>query len=593
MSYVALYRAYRPKSFSEVAGQKHVVKTLQNAIKLDKVSHAYLFSGPRGTGKTTIAKILAKAINCEHGPAIEPCNKCDVCAAINAGSNPDVIEIDAASNNGVDEIREIRDKVRFLPSMSRRKVYIIDEVHMLSTGAFNALLKTLEEPPKHVIFILATTEPQKIPLTILSRVQRFDFLGISEKEIIEVLNRVCKSEKIKISDEALDIISTSCDGGMRDALSLLDQAISYSASGVVEASDVLAVSGNVSNITLLELLNNVYNKEQASAVSALDDIISSGKEVTKILSDLIELLKNVLLYNAGVYDKNKSIFKEDLFKEYAKKIKSQKLYGYLDILSNCQSQIKFTNQKKAYLELAILKMSDYSIVETLDIKDKVENLEKIIENLDSMPQSTQEEQSFPSFEDDTEEPLFNNAEPEQEKEIKVEIKDIKEEVKIDSTFITTHDLEKVLNNGNKQAKPLICQVIESEVAHNPNNLGFSNLAGAKIVACSNDEFIAVFSKVTLCNMMMKDPIYTEVLKTINSKLENKLSGFYAIPSSDWNSIIKDYLSKYKDGDKKPVLNEIKILVKKHVVQKDESEELINTIKELFDEDKIEIIEGTK
>ncbi len=228
MAYVALYRAYRPQKFADVVGQEHIIKTLQNAIRINKVAHAYLFCGPRGTGKTTLAKIMAKALNCTSGPAIEPCDHCEICEGIQKGTVPDVIEIDAASNNGADDIRSLRDSVKYLPSVGRYKVYIIDEVHMLSNAAFNALLKTLEEPPQHVVFILATTEPYKLPNTILSRCQRFDFQAISTEDILKRLKIVVNQEGIRVSEEALNQIAFSAEGGMRDALSLLDQCISYS-----------------------------------------------------------------------------------------------------------------------------------------------------------------------------------------------------------------------------------------------------------------------------------------------------------------------------------------------------------------------------
>ncbi|PKK96189.1 MAG: DNA polymerase III subunit gamma/tau, partial [Tenericutes bacterium HGW-Tenericutes-3] len=294
MSYVALYRAYRPKAFNEVSGQKVIIKTLQNALLHDKIAHAYLFSGPRGTGKTSIAKIFAKAVNCLNQPTNEPCNQCDICKGIDKGDIPDVIEIDAASNNGVDEIRDLRDKVKYMPSVGKFKVYIIDEVHMLTTGAFNALLKTLEEPPKHVIFILATTEVHKIPPTILSRCQRFDFKNIETLDIIEKLNEIAGKEKIDISQEAIRAIAINSEGGLRDAISLLDQAISF-ADGQISEDDVHQVSGSVSKKALTQLLTAISNKEISKAMVILKDLLAEGKEITRIVNDLILALRDILI----------------------------------------------------------------------------------------------------------------------------------------------------------------------------------------------------------------------------------------------------------------------------------------------------------
>ena len=308
MSYQALYRTYRPQSFKEVSGQEHITRTLMNALKNDKISHAYLFSGPRGTGKTSIAKIFAKAVNCMKAPTSDCCCECEICKGIAEGKIGDVIEIDAASNNGVDEIRDLRERVKYVPSVCKYKVYIIDEVHMLSTSAFNALLKTLEEPPKHAIFILATTEIHKIPATILSRCQRYDFRAISNEDLIKRLHQVSSMEKIQITDEAIEVIAVNAEGGLRDALSLLDQAISY-ATGEITASDVHRISGSVTSDDLIELITAIKEMNPSKAMDIIDDLIKNGKEITRIVNDLITFFKNILLFkNVPNYNSDYSLY---------------------------------------------------------------------------------------------------------------------------------------------------------------------------------------------------------------------------------------------------------------------------------------------
>ncbi len=298
MSYQALYRVWRPRKFQDVVGQTHITRTLQNAIIQEKFSHAYLFSGPRGTGKTSAAKIFAKTINCEHAPVKEPCNECAACRGIQDGSISDVIEIDAASNTSVDDIREIRDKVKYASSVVPYKVYIIDEVHMISVNAFNALLKTLEEPPKHVVFILATTEPHKIPLTILSRCQRFDFKPISNQAIVERMQTIIGTENISVSSEALETVALAAEGGMRDALSILDQAISYSEESV-ELEDVLAVTGGVSQQILNRIVMAMYERNVEDALRLLDELIQNGKDPGRFVYDMIYFMRDLLLFKSA------------------------------------------------------------------------------------------------------------------------------------------------------------------------------------------------------------------------------------------------------------------------------------------------------
>ena len=381
MAYKALYRTYRPADFSEIAGQEHITRTFKNALKNNKLAHAYLFSGPRGTGKTSIAKIIAKAVNCEHAPVENPCNECEICKGIDNNTINDVIEIDAASNNGVDEIREIRDKVKYLPGVGKYKVYIIDEVHMLSTGAFNALLKTLEEPPKHVIFILATTEPHKIPATIHSRCQRFDFRGVSIPEMTQRLKTIITEENIEISQEAIKVIAESAEGGMRDAISLLDQVVSYSENKVT-VNDVHTIRGTVANEDLLTIASSIFNNDSVNAINILDQLIDAGKEAKRLIDNMIMFYRDMLIYkNTTISDESQLLFSNKSFVELASKLSNHMIFYYIDVLSKTQNDIKWSNNGKLYVELALIKMVDKIDKQEIVFQDEIDRLEQKINSM--------------------------------------------------------------------------------------------------------------------------------------------------------------------------------------------------------------------
>jgi len=357
MAHLALYRAWRPQTFKDMVGQQHIVQTLQNAIREDRLSHAYLFSGPRGTGKTSAAKILAKAVNCEHGPSPEPCNSCSQCERITGGSVMDVVEIDAASNRGVEEIRDIRDKVKYSPTEVRRKVYIIDEVHMLTTEAFNALLKTLEEPPGHVMFILATTEPHRLPPTIISRCQRFDFRRVPLEEQTGLMKEICAEEGISAEDEALRYIARLSDGGMRDALSLLDQISSFTG-GRVSLDQAVEATGGLPSEQFSRLAAAIRENDASKVLLEIDEMMKAGKSADKCLEQLMHYFRDLLLAQLApeAGDSSGRVANPAELKEMASGFSRERLFAIIDLLNRYQSEMKYAAHPQTMFEIALLKL---------------------------------------------------------------------------------------------------------------------------------------------------------------------------------------------------------------------------------------------
>lgn len=384
MSYTALYRKFRPQEFEDVKGQDHIVTTLKNQIKADRIGHAYLFCGTRGTGKTTVAKIFAKAVNCENPVDGSPCGECAICKAIADGSSMNVIEIDAASNNGVDNIRQIREEVTYRPTEGKFKVYIIDEVHMLSAGAFNALLKTLEEPPSYVIFILATTEAHKIPITILSRCQRYDFHRISIDTIAGRLMDLMEEEKVDVEERAIRYVAKAGDGSMRDALSLLDQCIAFHLGETLTYENVLEVLGAVDTEIFSRLLRQILNKDITGAIGTLDVLVDEGREMGQMVNDFTWYLRNLLLMQSSDdMEEVLDMSRENIaaLKEEAELVKPEVLMRYIRIFSELSNQIKYATQKRILIEIAIIKLCKPQMEKDYEsVVDRIASIEAKIAN---------------------------------------------------------------------------------------------------------------------------------------------------------------------------------------------------------------------
>ena len=615
MSYKALYRIYRPIDFNEVAGQTHITTTLKNALVNDQVAHAYLFSGPRGTGKTSIAKIFAKAINCVKAPVENPCNECENCIGIQNGTISDVIEIDAASNNGVDEIREIRDKVKYLPGYVKYKVYIIDEVHMLSTGAFNALLKTLEEPPQHVIFILCTTEPQKIPLTIHSRCQRFDFKAITTTDIITKLKEITSLEKIIVDDEALNQIAILAEGGLRDAISMLDQARSYSPKHIT-IDDVNQISGSVSMSMQLELAEALIEGNSSNSIEILNNLITEGKEVRKININLIEFFRDILMFrNIKTLDESNYLFRNENFVRLANDVNNNVIFYILDILNKAANDIKWSSSPKIYLELAFIKITDSEVGSRTKLLSAIDNLEIRISELEKIKDDIdkiEDEKSkiiISEIVNQTEKPIekeYYKAEivkkieekedtiSESEKSITIEVenetilnneeKNIEEIVElndekeinnninsIDETY-SIDFVEKVLNNGDVNDKRYLINSwdsIKKSVSNEEEKYVAQLLGLGSISASSKNKIIITFPSVSFCNKIMS-PNNKIIAKEVLKKHYNREIDIIALPEDVFKDITIEFIGLWKKDKTKYIrLTKIECEGLENVAKKEE------------------------
>ena len=559
MSYQALYRVWRPRTFGDVVGQSHITRTLQNAIVQQKFSHAYLFSGPRGTGKTSAAKIFAKTINCERAPVKEPSNECAACRGIQDGAISDVIEIDAASNTSVDDIREIRDNVKYASSVVPYKVYIIDEVHMISVNAFNALLKTLEEPPKHVVFILATTEPHKIPLTIISRCQRFDFKPISNQAIVERMQTILDAEGVIVAKEALDAVALAAEGGMRDALSILDQAISYSEERV-ELEDVLAVTGGVSQKILTDIVAAMQEKNVQSALKMLDELIQNGKDPARFVYDIIYFLRDLLLYRSaptleGILER--AIIDDD-FKQLAEVISEPWIQHAIIQLNQTQQEMKWSNNPKVFIEIAIITISNRyeekadsadsaSSEAVMQLTQKLANLEKEIANLKEAP------------------PQGNVVQQQQPEKRRTQSSKSKNSYKV--------PYERIRNVLKEAEKPALKEV-QTVWANFLNKLkttsapAHATIQDSKPAAASDTSLVVAFKYEIHCSLFLDN---RELVESVLTSVLNKQLTIIPIPNNDWQELRTEFIKNQEPTNDQP-----------------NTEPIIDEARKLFGDDLIEV-----
>ena len=555
MAYKSLYRKYRPTTFDDVSGQTFIIKILKNAIATNKISHAYLFSGTRGTGKTTIAKIFAKNVNCMNLIDGNVCGKCEICTTENTDDIQDIIEIDAASNNGVDEIRELKNKIKLAPVLCKYKVYIIDEVHMLSTGAFNALLKTLEEPPSHVIFILATTEPQKIPITIISRCQRFDFKKLSIIDIKNRLKYIAEKEHINITDDCLDEIAKMSDGAMRDAIGLLDQVSSFNEDSIT-IDDIYQISGSVPFKKIYELIDSYINGDIENILKTTEEIYNEGKDFIKLTFDMLSIFKDVLIYyRAPKYFENLNKLNFDEIKKIKEKIDISDLELIIETLENLSRELKLSDYPRILLEMFLINKKSASNTLTEEVKHYKEAVnEEQKEVINELKEERKIETELKKVETNVEEIKEN---------LTIKQNEYTNETRIAVDNPSSEDKKILINNTIALASAKLKKEISEKfidldkyLIDKKYKVAATILKDATIAAVSNDHMLLTYKYVSMVED--NDKSINKITKLVNEITKSNYK-VVAISIDEWKEMRPYYVELKKSGKiellNEPVINE--------------------------------------